>query len=94
MLFSQGILERSETETKQRLNNQIEKLEREISQLKKKLESEVEQRHSLTKNQEVSVNVLHLFGGKESPRCFCQGAACSSSHLTCKTTLGLCALWE
>ncbi|XP_027605200.1 nucleoprotein TPR isoform X2 [Pipra filicauda] len=51
----QGILERSETETKQRLNNQIEKLEREISQLKKKLESEVEQRHSLTKNQEVQI---------------------------------------
>ncbi|KAM7106097.1 nucleoprotein TPR isoform 4-T4 [Ciconia maguari] len=51
----QGILERSETETKQRLSNQIEKLEREISQLKKKLESEVEQRHSLTKNQEVHI---------------------------------------
>ncbi|XP_071421910.1 nucleoprotein TPR isoform X2 [Pithys albifrons albifrons] len=51
----QGILEKSETETKQRLNNQIEKLEREISQLKKKLESEVEQRHSLTKNQEVHI---------------------------------------
>uniref|UniRef100_A0A8C0VJG0 Nucleoprotein TPR n=1 Tax=Cyanistes caeruleus TaxID=156563 RepID=A0A8C0VJG0_CYACU len=51
----QGILERSETETKQRLNNQIEKLEREVSQLKKKLESEVEQRHSLTKNQEVHI---------------------------------------
>ncbi|XP_039411548.1 nucleoprotein TPR isoform X2 [Corvus cornix cornix] len=51
----QGILERSETETKQRLNNQIEKLEREISQLEKKLESEVEQRHSLTKNQEVHI---------------------------------------
>ncbi|KFV68980.1 Nucleoprotein TPR, partial [Dryobates pubescens] len=51
----QGILERSETETKQRLNNQIEKLEREISQLKKKLENEVEQRHSLTKNQEVHI---------------------------------------
>ncbi|KAM6124630.1 nucleoprotein TPR isoform 2-T2 [Pterocles gutturalis] len=51
----QGILERSETETKQRLNNQIEKLEREISQLKKKLETEVEQRHSLTKNQEVHI---------------------------------------
>lgn len=63
MLFYQGILERSETETKQRLNNQIEKLEREISQLKKKLESEVEQRHSLTKNQEVSIiiNMLNLF---------------------------------
>uniref|UniRef100_G1MQY3 Nucleoprotein TPR n=2 Tax=Meleagris gallopavo TaxID=9103 RepID=G1MQY3_MELGA len=51
----QGILERSETETKQRLNNQVEKLEREISQLKKKLESEVEQRHALTKNQEVHI---------------------------------------
>ncbi|XP_064928862.1 nucleoprotein TPR isoform X1 [Columba livia] len=51
----QGILERSETETKQRLTNQIEKLEREISQLKKKLENEVEQRHSLTKNQEVHI---------------------------------------
>jgi len=63
MLFYQGILERSETETRQRLNNQIEKLEREISQLKKKLESEVEQRHSLAKNQEVSmmVNMLNLF---------------------------------
>lgn len=63
MLFYQGILERSETETKQRLNNQIEKLEREISQLKKKLESEVEQRHSLTKNQEVSIiiSMLNLF---------------------------------
>uniref|UniRef100_A0A672UKA4 Nucleoprotein TPR n=1 Tax=Strigops habroptila TaxID=2489341 RepID=A0A672UKA4_STRHB len=51
----QGILEKSETDTKQRLNNQIEKLEREISQLKKKLESEVEQRHSLSKNQEVHI---------------------------------------
>lgn len=63
MLFYQGILERSETETKQRLNNEIEKLEREVSQLKKKLESEVEQRHSLTKNQEVSIiiNTLNLF---------------------------------
>ncbi|XP_044531711.1 nucleoprotein TPR isoform X3 [Gracilinanus agilis] len=49
----QGILERSETETKQRLNNQIEKLEREIAQLKKKLENEVEQRHTLTRNQDV-----------------------------------------
>lgn len=55
MLFYQGILERSETETKQRLNNQIEKLEREISQLKKKLENEVEQRHALSKNREASI---------------------------------------
>jgi len=60
MFFYQGILERSETETKQRLNNQVEKLEREISQLKKKLESEVEQRHALTKNQEVNITMLNL----------------------------------
>ncbi|KAJ7332338.1 hypothetical protein JRQ81_014518 [Phrynocephalus forsythii] len=45
----QVILERSETESQQRLNNQIEKLEREIAQLKKKLENEAEQRHALTK---------------------------------------------
>uniref|UniRef100_A0A8D0GEX5 Nucleoprotein TPR n=1 Tax=Sphenodon punctatus TaxID=8508 RepID=A0A8D0GEX5_SPHPU len=49
----QVILERSETETKQRFNNQTEKLEREISQLKKKLESEVEQRHAVAKNQDI-----------------------------------------
>ncbi|KAJ6657396.1 hypothetical protein lerEdw1_002563 [Lerista edwardsae] len=55
----QVILERSETETKQRLSNQIEKLEREIAQLKKKLENEVEQRHALTKNQDI-----HLLDAK------------------------------
>uniref|UniRef100_A0ABM5G992 Nucleoprotein TPR n=1 Tax=Pogona vitticeps TaxID=103695 RepID=A0ABM5G992_9SAUR len=49
----QVILERAETETQQRLNNQIEKLEREIAQLKKKLENEAEQRHVLTKNQDI-----------------------------------------
>lgn len=67
MVFPQGILERSETETKQRLNNQIEKLEREISQLKKKLESEVEQRHSLTKNQEVSGNCCTCLEENKAP---------------------------
>ncbi|XP_069912335.1 nucleoprotein TPR isoform X3 [Oryctolagus cuniculus] len=51
----QGILERSETETKQRLSNQIEKLEHEISHLKKKLENEVEQRHTLTRNLDVQL---------------------------------------
>ncbi|KAM5239085.1 nucleoprotein TPR [Ctenodactylus gundi] len=51
----QGILERSETETKQRLSTQIEKLEHEISHLKKKLENEVEQRHSLTRNLDVQL---------------------------------------
>ncbi|XP_062990920.1 nucleoprotein TPR isoform X2 [Elgaria multicarinata webbii] len=49
----QVILERAETDTQQRLNNQIEKLEREIAQLKKKLENEAEQRHALTKNQDI-----------------------------------------
>ncbi|XP_077013360.1 nucleoprotein TPR isoform X2 [Tamandua tetradactyla] len=51
----QGILERSETETKQRLSNQIEKMEHEISHLKKKLENEVEQRHTLTRNLDVQL---------------------------------------
>ncbi|XP_063154494.1 nucleoprotein TPR [Candoia aspera] len=55
----QVILERGETETRQRLNNQIEKLEREIAQLKKKLENEVEQRHTLSKNQDI-----HLLDAK------------------------------
>uniref|UniRef100_A0A2K6L0H0 Nucleoprotein TPR n=1 Tax=Rhinopithecus bieti TaxID=61621 RepID=A0A2K6L0H0_RHIBE len=52
-----GILERSETETKQRLSSQIEKLEHEISHLKKKLENEVEQRHTLTRNLDVTALV-------------------------------------
>ena len=56
--FLQVILERAETETQQRLNNQIEKLEREIAQLKKKLENEAEQRHVLTKNQDVSIRTI------------------------------------
>uniref|UniRef100_A0A670YV32 Nucleoprotein TPR n=1 Tax=Pseudonaja textilis TaxID=8673 RepID=A0A670YV32_PSETE len=55
----QVILEKGETETRQRLNNQIEKLEREIAQLKKKLENEVEQRHTLSKNQDI-----HLLDAK------------------------------
>ncbi|XP_063057948.1 translocated promoter region b, nuclear basket protein isoform X2 [Engraulis encrasicolus] len=46
-------LERSETETRQHLNNQIEKQEREISQLQKRLEQEVEQRHILSRNNDV-----------------------------------------
>lgn len=53
MLF-QASVERTESETRQRLNNQLEKQEREISQLQKRLEHEVEQRHLLGRNQEVS----------------------------------------
>ncbi|XP_041127246.1 nucleoprotein TPR-like isoform X2 [Polyodon spathula] len=51
----QVTLDRSETETKQRLNNQIEKQEREIIQLKNKLEYEVEQRHLLGRNQDLQL---------------------------------------
>nr|XP_040040148.1 translocated promoter region b, nuclear basket protein [Gasterosteus aculeatus aculeatus] len=49
----QDTLKRSETETHKRLNGQLEKQEREISQLQKRLEHEVEQRHLLVRNQEV-----------------------------------------
>uniref|UniRef100_A0AAQ5XSD1 Nucleoprotein TPR n=1 Tax=Amphiprion ocellaris TaxID=80972 RepID=A0AAQ5XSD1_AMPOC len=51
----QATLERSETDTRQRLNSQLEKQEREISQLQKRLEHEVEQRHLLSRNQEVQL---------------------------------------
>ncbi|KAM9832571.1 translocated promoter region b, nuclear basket protein [Neosynchiropus ocellatus] len=51
----QATLERSETDTRQRLNSQLEKQEREISQLQKRLEQEVEQRHLLTRNQDIQL---------------------------------------
>lgn len=51
--FVKATLERSETDTRQRLNSQLEKQEQEISQLQKRLENEVEQRHLLSRNQEV-----------------------------------------
>jgi len=55
-LFLQATLERSETETRQRLTAQIEKQEREIAQLQKRLENEVEQKHLLARNQDVRGN--------------------------------------
>ncbi|XP_069009311.1 translocated promoter region b, nuclear basket protein isoform X2 [Embiotoca jacksoni] len=51
----QATLDRSETDTRQRLNSQVEKQEREISQLQKRLEHEVEQRHLLSRNQEIQL---------------------------------------
>ncbi|XP_077389339.1 translocated promoter region b, nuclear basket protein isoform X2 [Festucalex cinctus] len=51
----QATLERSDADTRQRLNGQIEKQEREISQLQKRLENEVEQRYLLSRNQEIQV---------------------------------------
>uniref|UniRef100_A0A7N8WYJ0 Nucleoprotein TPR n=1 Tax=Mastacembelus armatus TaxID=205130 RepID=A0A7N8WYJ0_9TELE len=53
----QASLERSETDTRQRLNSQLEKQEREICQLQKRLENEVEQRHLQSRNQEVSTDL-------------------------------------
>ncbi|XP_077462726.1 translocated promoter region b, nuclear basket protein isoform X2 [Stigmatopora argus] len=51
----QATLERSDADSRQRLNNQLEKQEREISQLQKRLEHEVEERHLLSRNQEIQV---------------------------------------
>uniref|UniRef100_A0A8D3EE58 Nucleoprotein TPR n=1 Tax=Scophthalmus maximus TaxID=52904 RepID=A0A8D3EE58_SCOMX len=51
----QATLERSETDTRQRVNCQLEKQEREISQLQKRLENEVEQRHLLIRNQDIQL---------------------------------------
>ncbi|XP_041861765.1 translocated promoter region b, nuclear basket protein [Melanotaenia boesemani] len=51
----QASLERTETDTRQRLNSQLEKQEREISQLQKRLGQEVEQRHLLSRNQEIQL---------------------------------------
>ncbi|XP_073704186.1 nucleoprotein TPR [Garra rufa] len=48
-------MERSETDTKQRYSNQIQCLEKEIVQLKKKVQQEVEQRHALERNQDVQL---------------------------------------
>ncbi|XP_051951674.1 nucleoprotein TPR-like isoform X2 [Xyrauchen texanus] len=51
----QSILERSETETRHRLNTQIEKQERKITQLQKRLENEVEQKHLLARSQDIQL---------------------------------------
>ncbi|KAK5623407.1 hypothetical protein CRENBAI_014854 [Crenichthys baileyi] len=51
----QTTLERSEADAHQRLNSQIEKQELQISQLQKRLEQEVEQRHLCSRNQEIQL---------------------------------------
>ncbi|KAM4574038.1 translocated promoter region b, nuclear basket protein isoform 1-T1 [Fundulus diaphanus] len=51
----QATLERSEADARQRLNGQIEKQEQQISQLQKRLEQEVEQRHLSSRNQEIQL---------------------------------------
>uniref|UniRef100_A0A672R9Z6 Nucleoprotein TPR n=1 Tax=Sinocyclocheilus grahami TaxID=75366 RepID=A0A672R9Z6_SINGR len=56
----QATLEHSETETRQRLTAQIEKQEREIAQLQKRLENEVEQKHLLARNQDVRMQLMDV----------------------------------
>ncbi|XP_069823533.1 nucleoprotein TPR isoform X2 [Dendropsophus ebraccatus] len=51
----QVTLERSDVEIRQRYTNQIERLEQELSQVKKKLEHEIEQKHLTGKNQDVQI---------------------------------------
>ncbi|KAK3560903.1 hypothetical protein QTP86_022909 [Hemibagrus guttatus] len=51
----QLMMERSEAETRQRYTNQITQLEREIAQLKKRVGQEVEQRHTVERNQDVQL---------------------------------------
>ncbi|KAM3915332.1 nucleoprotein TPR [Leptodactylus fuscus] len=51
----QVTLERSDAEIRQRYTNQIEKLEQELTQVKKKLEHEIEQKHITGKNQDVQI---------------------------------------
>ncbi|XP_075689568.1 nucleoprotein TPR isoform X2 [Rhinoderma darwinii] len=51
----QVTLERSDAEIRHRYTNQIEKMEQELTQVKKKLEHEIEQKHTTGKNQDVQV---------------------------------------
>lgn len=46
-------MERTETETRQRLNNKIERLEAELGSMKTKMEEEVAQRHALGRTMDV-----------------------------------------
>ncbi|KAM9468929.1 nucleoprotein TPR-like isoform 3-T3 [Clarias gariepinus] len=48
-------MERSEADTRQHYVNQILQLEKEISQLKKRVEQEVEQRHTVERNQDLQL---------------------------------------
>ncbi|XP_028282895.1 nucleoprotein TPR-like isoform X2 [Parambassis ranga] len=48
-------MERTETETRQRLNNKIEQLESELASMKTRLEQEVAQRHALGRNMDAQL---------------------------------------
>lgn len=57
-------MERSEADTRQHYVNQILQLEKEISQLKKRVEQEVEQRHTVERNQDVSTILIYFLMNK------------------------------
>lgn len=46
-------MERTETDTRQQLNNKIERLEAELASLKTRLDQEVAQRHALGRSMDV-----------------------------------------
>jgi len=53
LIFVQLTMERTETETHQRLNNKIEQLETELASMKTRLDQEVAKRHALGRTMDV-----------------------------------------
>lgn len=58
-------MERTETDTRQRLNNKIEHLEAELASMKARLDQEVAQRHNLGRSMDVCVVIYTLYAPKE-----------------------------
>lgn len=54
-------MERTETETRQRLNNKIEQLEKELTSMKTRLEQEVAKKHALGRNMDVCKECVSLW---------------------------------
>lgn len=52
-ILIQLTMERTEADTRQRLNNKIEQLEAELASMKTRLDQEVAQRHSLGRSMDV-----------------------------------------
>lgn len=63
-------MERAETDTRQQLNNKIQRLEAEVAALKTRLEQEVAQRHALGRSMDVcSAAQLHPIFPPRRLRC-------------------------
>lgn len=60
-------MERTETDTRQQLNNKIERLEAEMASVKTRLEQEVAQRHALGRSMDVcsATPVYFLFSPRQ-----------------------------